>query len=76
MLNAGDKVKIKSFGWYLANKNSHDFIEKDGTKFVTTMKPFCSETVEIVEVLPDGAGYHIDRDNQKHVWKEWMFQLD
>lgn len=75
MLKTGDKVKIKSFGWYLANKNSHDFIEKDGTKFLAVMKAFCSETVEIVEELPNG-GYHIDRDNQKYIWKDWMFQLD
>lgn len=71
----GDRVKIKSLGWYNDNKNEYGIVELPINAFVPGMSQFCGKVVTIEDVFEDTDGntvYYvkgIDWD-----WTDEMFE--
>ena len=71
----GDKVKIKSFDWYNANKNSEGaIIFNDFRIFDESMSEFCGKVVTIDAYVPRGNYYDIKEDGKVNFWSDDMFE--
>lgn len=71
----GDRVKIKNFDWYNANKNSEDaIIFQDWRIFYEDMSNFCGKVVTIDAYNPQGDYYVIKEDGKTNFWSDAMFE--
>lgn len=70
----GDKVRIKSHGWYDANKNKEGAVSKNESiySFVKPMSKYLGMEATITELK--GLAYSIDLDRNCHYWYDWMFE--
>ena len=67
----GDKVRIKSFKWYLKNKKDDDTIDVP-CLFVYGMRNYCGKTATIVKITISN-NYNINLDSYCYTWSEQMF---
>ena len=70
----GDKVKIKSFEWYIKNKDLKGEIGCSCQKFVKNMSGYCGDTATIISVL--SHKYTLDIDEGYWAWDDLMFEDD
>ena len=68
----GDKVRIKSFDWYIQNKDEDGFVHCGDKVFDDYMSVFCGSIVTIGEIFH--IGYDIEEDMQCRTWNEDMFE--
>ena len=68
----GDKVRIKSFDWYIQNKDEDGFVRCGDRVFDDYMSVFCGSIVTIGEIFH--IGYDIKEDMQCRTWTEDMFE--
>lgn len=67
----GDKVRIKSLGWYKDNKNEFGLVNTLCT-FTIGMQQYCGDTAIIKKCNKDR--YRIDVDNGCYEWDDDMFE--
>lgn len=68
----GDKVRIKSFDWYIQNKDEDGVVRCGDRVFDDYMSVFCGSIVTIGEIYH--IGYDIKEDMQCRTWNEDMFE--
>lgn len=68
----GDKVRVKSFEWYI---NEYKTTGKDFI-FSTTMSELCGMAVTIKKILEADSGevYVIEEEIVPHYWQDYMFE--
>jgi len=71
-LKEGDSVKIKSIGWYNANKGDYGSI-CGSDDFISTMAKYCGQTATIT-YADDDDSYRINLDNGLFWWRDYMFE--
>lgn len=72
----GDKVRVKSLGWYNQNKDSDGniYLNDFGIPFIKEMSVFCGRKAVIASIF--GEEYKIDIDKNRWYWKAWMLEDD
>lgn len=68
----GDKIRVKSFEWYTANKNDSGIINCGGWFFTWKMIELCGKEFVISDLKPDGDGYIIQ--GLKYVLTDGMIE--
>ena len=66
----GDKVFVKSEGWYEINKDANGVIQLGSIRFLPDMAKFCGKQVTVSYVLP-GRGYVME-ELKGCLWQDWM----
>ena len=72
--NVGDKVRIKSLGWYDENKDVYGYIEcgKSSMNFETSQ--LCGKIVTISRINDATNTYRIEEDNGFYNWTDEMIE--
>lgn len=73
---SGDTVKIKSYQWYNANRDSHGDVYNCKKIFNSTMSMYCGKEMTIEEVDEEGQFYYLYEDIEAWKWTEDMFDDD
>lgn len=73
---SGDTVKIKSYQWYNANRDSHGDVYNCKKIFNSTMSMYCGKEMTIEEVDEEGQFYYLYEDIEAYKWTEDMFEDD
>ena len=71
----GDKVRVRSFEWYNANKNSEGTVIFHNWRiFNELMSEFCGKVVTIDAYISRGDYYDIKEDGKVNFWSDDMFE--
>lgn len=72
----GDTVKIKSYQWYNANKDSNGDVHDCKILFNSTMSMYCGKEMTIEEVNEEEQFYYLYEDIEAYKWTDGMFEDD
>ena len=75
----GDKVRIKSIGWYNANKDNDGDVpliisHNSQYNFIRKMANFCGMVVTVKKVNEKSGYYDIEEDNRFYYWTDEMIE--
>ena len=68
----GDKVRVKSLGWYNENKNSSGNIHYSDVFFESNMSKFCGSILTIKDIDIDLGAYKVEENS--YYWTDNMFE--
>lgn len=76
-MQIGDKVKIKSKGWYDANKDRHGYVQRNDKiiRFCPEDAEFCGKELTVSEIDPDINQMSFKTEESGYTWwQEWMIE--
>ena len=70
----GDKVKIKSRGWYNSSKDKNGAVYCHDIPFVKSMSKFCGKTLTINRLYYSTNSYEMLEDMEGFDWSDDMIE--
>lgn len=73
----GDKVRIKSKGWYLSTVKASEGVMGGTFPFEDRMSEFCGKETRVakIETCALGEFYALEIDGLSYAWEDWMLDV-